>query len=247
MADAIAEAAAEGEELGARFARDPAWVVNQVLDYCPGDVWAAYLTTTHAGRLEELKLGKKTQALLDEAEQLHKQLDRYAYGPPRIEFSEADVDQARAAGVLLELGRAPIVLDRALYRELAKGAVARTVETLRARVGERAEEKAAQRRGARDQRERSPLDQLEAEHRAQAREYATRAHGVNLDLGAALLDTLATVDPADMNVARFFAHGLLGTRQPELPRHRRPHGAHDRRQRTAPRARRAPHRPRRPP
>ncbi len=33
---------------------------------------------------------------------------------------------------------------------------------------------------------------------------------MNLDLGAALLEQLATVDPANMDVARFFAYGLLG-------------------------------------
>ena len=43
--------------------------------------------------------------LLAEAEKLHKQLDRYAYGPPTIRFAEQDVDEARAAGVLIELER----------------------------------------------------------------------------------------------------------------------------------------------
>jgi hypothetical protein len=53
-------------------------------------------------------------ALLVEAEQLHAKLDRYTYGPLPIRFTEADVDRARAAGVLLELGRTPIILDRAV-------------------------------------------------------------------------------------------------------------------------------------
>ena len=56
-----------------------------------------------------------------------------------------------------------------------------------------------------DQRE-----DADAEHRAQQREFTRRAHTVNLDLGAALLDRLATVDPASMDVARFLAYGLLG-------------------------------------
>ena len=134
--------------------------------------------------------------------------------PPRIEFSESDVDQARAAGVLLELGRNPLILDRALYRELVKGAIARTVEQLRARTAAQAEEKAAARQQSRGQRERSPLDELEAEHCAQAREFAVRAHNVNLDVGAALLSQLAVVDPDDGDVARFFAYGLLGSETP---------------------------------
>ena len=56
----------------------------------------------------------------------------------------------------------------------------------------------------------TPREQADAEHRAQAREFARRAHLVNLDVGAALLDGLATVDPASIDVARFFAFGLLG-------------------------------------
>jgi hypothetical protein len=42
------------------------------------------------------------------------------------------------------------------------------------------------------------------------RELARQAHGTNLDLGAALLTELATVASDDMDVARFFAYGLLG-------------------------------------
>jgi hypothetical protein len=37
---------------------------------------------------------------------------------------------------------------------------------------------------------------------------------VNLDLGAALLDQLASVDPASMDVAGFYCYGLLG---PDTP------------------------------
>ena len=43
------------------------------------------------------------------------------------------------------------------------------------------------------------------------RELAEQAHGANLDLGWALMNNLATVDPADMTVARFFVYGLLGS------------------------------------
>jgi hypothetical protein len=44
----------------------------------------------------------------------------------------------------------------------------------------------------------------DAEHRAQQREFARRAHAVNLDVGAALLGGLSTIEPASMDVARFF-------------------------------------------
>jgi hypothetical protein len=43
-----------------------------------------------------------------------------------VRFTDADVDQARAAGVLIEFERGrPIIVDRALYRELVKGAIKR--------------------------------------------------------------------------------------------------------------------------
>jgi hypothetical protein len=47
-------------------------------------------------------------------------------------------------------------------------------------------------------------------HRATLRELTRQAHGTNLDLGAALLNDLAAVAADDMDVARFFADGLLG-------------------------------------
>jgi len=42
------------------------------------------------------------------------------------------------------------------------------------------------------------------ERDAQLRELTDQAHGANLDLGHALVHNLATVDPNDMDVARFF-------------------------------------------
>src|SRR4051794_29867957 len=70
-----------------------------------------------AHEIAELRLGKKTEQLYEQAEKLHRQLDRYAYGPPQVRFTDADVEQARAAGVLIEFqqGR-PIIVDRPLYR-----------------------------------------------------------------------------------------------------------------------------------
>jgi ParB/RepB/Spo0J family partition protein len=214
VSDVIAEAAAQGNQLGAQLVRDPGWLVHQVLRHRQGDLFAALVggSALYEEQIAELKLGKKTTALYAEAKTLHEQLDRYAYGPPPVRIGEADLDQARAAGVLLELGRTRVILDRGVYRELVKAAVARTVEDLRARASERATEQRERKTASR--RERTPREQLEAEHRAQGREFARRAHSVNLDLGAALLDKLACVDPADLDVARFFAFGLLG---PDTP------------------------------
>ena len=209
VAEVIGEAAAEGNALGEQLARDPGWLVRQALSHRPGELFAALAGgTLYEDQIAELKLGKKTTALYAEAKTLHGQLDRYAYGPP-VRIGEAELDQARAAGVLLELDRTQVILDRGVYRELVKAAVARTVEELRARATERASEQRERKTGG-SKRERSPREDADAEHRAQTREFTRRAHAVNLDLGTALLDGLATVDPASMDVARFLAYGLLG-------------------------------------
>ena len=77
--------------------------------------FAAYLDSASSHTIAELRLGKKTEQLYAEAEKLHRQLDRYAYGPPQVRFIEADVDQARAAGVLIEFERGrPIIVDRSV-------------------------------------------------------------------------------------------------------------------------------------
>jgi len=163
--------------------------------------FAAYLDSASSHVIAELRLGKKTDALYAEAEKLHRQLDRNAYGPPAIRFTEADVDQARAAGVLIEFERGrPIIVDRSMYRELVKAAIKRTHDELQTKAAAAAQEKAA--RSA-----KAPADPLAAAKRerdAQLRELTDQAHGANLDLGVALMHGLAAVDPSDIDVARFF-------------------------------------------
>ena len=132
----------------------------------------------------------------------HKQLDRYAYGAPSIRFSESDVDQARAAGVLVEFENArPIIVDRSLYRELSKQAIKRTVEELRARVAEVAQSGRPPRRPAGRSiprpRRRGSDGRTARDRGAGARREPRSRRG--------LINGLATVDPADMTVARFFA------------------------------------------
>ena len=51
-------------------------------------MFAAYLHSASAHEIAELRLGKKTEQLYAQAEKLHKQLDRYAYGPPQIRFTD---------------------------------------------------------------------------------------------------------------------------------------------------------------
>jgi hypothetical protein len=153
-----------------------------------GDLAFGAISATSDGvrNCTALRLGKKTEALLDEATTLHKQLDRYAYGAPSIRFSESDVDQARAAGGLVEFKNArPIIVDRSLYRELSKQAIKRTVEDLRTRVAEVAEQRKAAKASGR------PVDPEAEARRERGRELraiAEQAHGANLDLGWGLMN-----------------------------------------------------------
>jgi ParB/RepB/Spo0J family partition protein len=209
LCEAALSTVAEGHISGSRFASDPCWAIGYALRDGAIKVFAAYLGTVSHHEIGELRLGKKVEAAYAEAEQLHRKLDPHAYGPPTIRFGEAEVDQARAAGVLIEFEHGtPIITDRALYRELAKQAVERAVKELRAAKKTDDSDRASRR--ARGQDERTPQQKLDAEHRATVRQLTARAHGTNLDLGAALLQNLAAVDPNDMDVARFFAYGLLG-------------------------------------
>ena len=147
----VVQAVAAGDAAGSQLARDPGWALGQALRGGHCKAFAAYLNTVSGYDVAELRLGKKAEAAYREAEQLHKQLDRYAYGPPTVRFEEADVDQARAAGVLIEFDRgAPIITDRALYRELVKQAIPRTVEALRTSRDAHAADKAATRKAQRE-------------------------------------------------------------------------------------------------
>jgi ParB/RepB/Spo0J family partition protein len=191
----------------ARFASDPGWTLGAALRESNGKVFAEYLASIGAHEIAELRLGKTTDALYKQCEELHRKVDRYAYGPPTVRFTDGHVDQARAAGALIEFERgAPIIVDRALYRELTKDAIKQTVEQLNTRAAEASGAKRAT-------RVKAPADPVALARRgrdAQLRELAAQAHGVNLELGGRLLNGLASVDPADMTVARFFVYALLG-------------------------------------
>jgi multidrug resistance efflux pump len=166
-------------------------------------VFAAYLHSAGAHEIAELRLGKKTEQLYENAEKLHSQLDRYAYGPPPVRFIDADVDQARAAGALIEFDGAgrPIIVDRPLYRELVKTAIKRTHDELEAQAAAGAKEKQTARAS---RQPADPVTVAKRERDAQLRELTDQAHGANLDLGHALIHNLTSVDPTDIDVARFF-------------------------------------------
>jgi len=186
-----------------RLTREPGWVLDAALSHAGNSkVFAAYLHSTSTHEIVDLRLGKKTEQLYANAEKLHRQLDRYAYGPPQVRFNDADVDQARAAGVLIEFERGrPIIVDRTLYRELVKGAIKRTHDDLEAKAATAAKEKKTARASTQPA---NPMTVAKRERDAQLRELSEQAHGANLDLGHALVHNLAAVDPGDIDVARFF-------------------------------------------
>jgi ParB/RepB/Spo0J family partition protein len=213
LLDAVVEYLADGNEwMAERIAREPGWVLDSAIRTSGVKVFASHLSSTDTRELAELKLGKKIETLIVEATEIHKKLDRYAYGSPEFRFTDEDVDQARAAGVLIEFENSrPIIVDRPTYRELCKQAVKRTVEQLRAKqaalVEERKQAKAAGRSGVLC----DPAAEAKREHGREMRQLAEQAHGVNTDLGWALRNGLANVDPADPTVAKFFVYALLGS------------------------------------
>jgi hypothetical protein len=127
LLDAVIAYLGDGNQWAAeRLALEPGWVIDAALRDGHTQVFAAHLSQVDSHELAGLKLGKKTEALYHRAGELTKHLDRYAY-TPTVRFSDAEVDQARAAGVTVEFERGwPLIVDRALYRELAKQAIART-------------------------------------------------------------------------------------------------------------------------
>lgn len=196
-----------------RIVREPGFIIGQAVHSIGNkDTWGEYLTSASGRDIEALKLGKKADELYEEAHALHKKVDQYAYGPPQVHFSEAAVDQARAAGVLIEFERgAPIITDRKLYRELVKDAIAELVGQLKKKAEAVAKQKTEDRKAAAAGKEGAdPMVLAKREHRDATNALKDQAHGVNLDLGSSLINGLSTVDPNDMDVARFFVYGLLG-------------------------------------
>jgi ParB/RepB/Spo0J family partition protein len=210
--DAVVEYVAGGNEwVVEQLHSNLGSVIGRALNETDSKTFAAYLTRVDAYEVDALKLGKKSMTQLAEFEQLHKQLNRYSYGPPPIRFGESEVDQARAAGVLIESDGSPVIVDRLLYRELAKQALARSVEELREQAARTAEQRKADKATGREVRVADPVAEVRREHGRQMRQFAAQAHGVNLDLGWALRNELATVDPDDIAVARFFVYSVLGS------------------------------------
>jgi ParB/RepB/Spo0J family partition protein len=130
LADAVIAAISTDVIDGANLVRDPAWAINRAISTAPQGKWlAAYMSTFSAREIQGLRItAKQDLALLAEADKLHRQVEQYAYGPPTMRFADAEIDQARAAGVLLELTsgggqRAPLITDLTVYRQLVKQAI----------------------------------------------------------------------------------------------------------------------------
>jgi ParB/RepB/Spo0J family partition protein len=203
LCEAALELAQQDDRNAYNFVHSPGWFLGRVS--APG-LFSVRLDAVSPEEIEQLRLGKKAQAQVAEAEKVHKAVNRHAYGPPTFRFTDLEVDQARAAGVLIELeDSAPIIVDRPLYRELVKQVIARTLQDLQSIQKDAA---AARKHASRGEKP-TPEKQAEAENRGRLRTIKAQAHGVNLDLGAKLLKDLASVDPANMDVARFFAYGVL--------------------------------------
>jgi hypothetical protein len=95
----------------------------------------------------------------------------------------------------------PIVVDRPLYRELVKTAIKRTHDELNAKAAAAAKARPATHAA---KQPADPVTVAKHERDAQLRELTDQAHGANLDLGHGLIHNLTSVDPTDINVARFF-------------------------------------------
>lgn len=188
-----------------RLEGEPGWVIGQAIQGIgTSKTWAEYTTGFGTRDLAELRLGKVAEEQMAEVDKLFKQLNPYSCTSQLVRFVDAEIDQARAAGVLIEFEHgAPIITDPKLYRELVKQALKRAVQEYRDKAAAAKEAKAAERKRSAAKPD-DPLAQAKRAHRETVRELSDQAHGVNLDLGASLIHELSRVDPNDMAVARFF-------------------------------------------
>jgi hypothetical protein len=134
--------------------------------------------------------------------------------PARVELGAAQLDRARALGVLLELEdghrTARFITGRdalkGLMEEAAPALLAALKQAKAGRKAEQAERRRLEREAKREPaREETPLEALEREHRAALRGFADRARPANLALGDALLTKAAVAEPTDLDVARVSA------------------------------------------
>jgi ParB/RepB/Spo0J family partition protein len=216
LLDAVVEFIGEcAEEIAPDdFVYQPLSILLAAVEATECDVFAAPLVAVPLKAVDLLPNDEPTAALITEARELHKQINPYSYADPYIRFTEAETDRARAAGVLLEYGEeTPVVTNLAVYQDLCRTAIAAGVEALKQQAAERTQEGESIFDATTKTEKPDPDDErttLEKKHRAEIRQLAATAHSANLDLGNTLRSGLTTVDPDDINVARFFVYGLLG-------------------------------------
>jgi ParB/RepB/Spo0J family partition protein len=214
LLDAVIEYIAEhAEELEAdELVYHPLSMVMDAVSANESDVFAAPLGEVPLSDPALVPQDEPTAAPLAEAADLYKQLHPFSWGHPRIRFTEAETDRARAAGVLLEYGEEdPLVTDFTVYQDLCRTAIAAGLQAFKQQIAERAE--LGEIMTATNKGKGTPDDELaalQAAHRREIRQLAATAHGANLDLGNTLRASLTVIDPADMTVARFFVYALLG-------------------------------------
>jgi ParB/RepB/Spo0J family partition protein len=219
LLDAVVEFIGEySEEIAPDdLAHQPLSILMAAVEETELDVFAAPLGEVPLKAVGLIPDDEATTTLIAEARELHKQIP-CSYGDPHIRFTEADVDRARAAGVLLEYGQeSPVVTDLVVYQDLCRTAIAAGVEALKQQAVERSEEEEGI-FGRSGKKGKPALDDerttQEKKHRTQMRQLAATAHSANLDLGDSLRKGLTVVDTDDINVARFFVYGLLGQDNP---------------------------------
>ncbi len=215
LLDAVVEFIEDyGEEIAPDdFAHTPLSILAAAVEASERDVFAEPLGEVPLKSTDLLPDDAPTVALLSKARELHKQIHRFSLGDPHIRFTEAEVDRARAAGVLLEYGEeTPLVTDLDVYRDLCRTAIAAAVNTLTQQATERTEEEKSIFGAPGEKAKPAPDDEqtiLEKKYRADMRAHAASAHGANLALGDSLKKGLTVVDTDDINVAQFFVYGLL--------------------------------------
>jgi len=86
-----------------RLEAEAGWVIGQAIQAIgTSKTWAEYLTGFGTRDVAELKLGKVAEQQMAAIDELCKRLNPYAYGSQLVRFIDAEIDQARAAGVLVE-------------------------------------------------------------------------------------------------------------------------------------------------
>jgi hypothetical protein len=81
-----------------RLTREPGWVLDSAIRDGGVKTFACYLDTVGQYEISELRLGKKVEEQIAEAEKFHKQIAPHAYGPHRFDsLRRTSIRHARPA------------------------------------------------------------------------------------------------------------------------------------------------------